>query len=128
MSPEAVEHALQQISLVVGIMAATYGLFKIVDTRMKRRYEDAELLKRIHAEVFPNHGSSLRDVVDRTERQIKGVSDQVDNLGERLDTLFTLITQLHSTDIKSTKVDLAKEVLREVRLEELSHDRPERDR
>jgi hypothetical protein len=43
-------------------------------------------IKEIRAEVFPNHGSSLRDAVDKNGRTVETVRVEVVDLHEALDT------------------------------------------
>lgn len=50
-----------------------------------------ERLKLIEAELRPNHGSSLRDAIDRTERRVMAVETQVgDHLTEHARDAYRL--------------------------------------
>lgn len=59
---------------VVGFVSAVLGF-------VARHY-----WKRIMAEMKPNHGSSMRDAIDRIEKEIKSNRKAVKKLAEKLET------------------------------------------
>lgn len=57
------------------------GFVSAVLTMVARHY-----WKRIMAEMKPNHGSSMRDAIDRIEKEIKSNRKAVKKLAEKLET------------------------------------------
>lgn len=56
---------------VVVVGGSCVGVWRIVHNALSRSV--AENLKEMHAELRPNHGSSLRDAIDRIERNVDEV-------------------------------------------------------
>jgi uncharacterized membrane protein len=60
--PEWIDTPPEALTILTIIGAVMAGLFFIIDSRIRKTL----------AELKPNHGSSLRDAVDRIETKIDG--------------------------------------------------------
>ncbi len=82
-------------ALVLGLFIALAAVYKLVDAFMKSRYDAKLLLGRIEKELFPNHGSSLRDAVDRLEVAMTSMMKEHLETRTRVDDLYLMMTEYH---------------------------------
>jgi hypothetical protein len=73
--------ALIGIAVTVVIAGSAFGLY-IIRGEIKR---NSVVTDATHAQTVPNHGASLRDAVDRIEKRIDGVHEDVIYLRNRVD-------------------------------------------
>ena len=71
------------IAIVTAIMVPILaGLLYIIRAEIRKNSVVTDLT---HEQVVPNHGTSLRDAVDRIERRIDGVHEDVVYVRQRID-------------------------------------------
>lgn len=99
---ELVDHAMAGSNWLVGMIVALIGIFAAVRAAMLRSVRNEELLRKIQAELEPNHGSSLRDAVNRVEANHTELAGRVDAnhqvVIDQLVDIFELISHLHGID------------------------------
>ena len=82
---------------ITAVIVPILGLLMYVIRAEIRR--NSAVTDETHAQMIPNHGSSLRDAVDRIERRQH----------EDRETYRELIADVH-TDVKATRADLANHI------------------
>ena len=82
---------------VTAVLVPLLGLLMYVIRAEIRR--NTKTTDDTHAQMIPNHGSSLRDAVDRIERRQH----------EDRETYRELIADVH-TDVRATRADLAQHI------------------
>ena len=72
---------------------ALLGIFSIIGTAVVFwiRHEIKKNLNEIKAEFKPNHGSSLKDQVNRLEARHDDLDEKVDKLDSKVDTIVNFI-------------------------------------
>lgn len=71
------------IAILTGIMVPIVGaLLYVIRSEIRKNSAVTDLT---HEQVIPNHGTSLRDAVDRIERRIDGVHEDVIYVRGRVD-------------------------------------------
>lgn len=81
----AVDNAVEHAAILVALLTGVFGLWKgwrawLTERYHARRARDrmSEDLAELKAQMRGNHGTSLRDVVDRLERRLNELHDLVD--------------------------------------------------
>jgi|GEM_PF-2118117 len=80
-------------TLLVAISALAGGLLYVIRAEVRKGNVTTE---QAHAEMIPNHGTSMRDAVDRIERR---QGEYRDEARQSLDTVHARISSLH-TDLR----------------------------
>jgi len=71
------------IAVITAIMVPVVGaLLYVIRSEIRKNTETTDAT---HAQTIPNHGTSLRDAVDRIERRIDGVHEDVRYVRGRVD-------------------------------------------
>jgi hypothetical protein len=71
------------IAVLTAVMVPLVGVLLYVIRAEIRK--NSAVTDATHDQVIPNHGTSLRDAVDRIERRIDGVHEDVTYLRDRVD-------------------------------------------
>ena len=82
--------------IFTGIVLSSGLLLYIIRAEIRRNTKTTDAT---HEQMIPNHGTSLRDAIDRIERRQQ----------EDRDAYHSLISDVHA-DVKATRADLATHI------------------
>lgn len=110
-TPGAIKDGILVTALLLSALTVIIGtlvkLWRINTAIVMRQHESAELLERLIAEVLPNHGSSLRDAVDRVEAGQDDLRQQVAALRAehtrtvgRVDDAYSLLARRADSNLR----------------------------
>lgn len=80
---------LHPVALIAADAAVVIGFLALITRPFRKRLDGLATvlsdIREVKAEVLPNHGSSLRDAVDRIERDMSHVKEEQSKQSERMD-------------------------------------------